>query len=142
MAAGTPQRRLGRGYTLVELLIACTVVALLAAVALPSYRWQVQRAQRADAAAALLRVELAQASHHAHHGLYTADLRALGQRSGLSAEGRYRIEIAEVRAAGYTARAVPVDMRVQQGDGECAVLTLEVEQLHTRRGPAARCWGG
>lgn len=127
-----------RGFTLVEVLIAVTLAGLLAAVALPAYQGQVERARRADAAAALLRLEMAQASHRAHHGTYTRDLRALGTAAGFSPDGRWRVEVAAVHAEGYTARAVPAMGEVR---GDCAVLTLEVDGLQSRRGPARHCWG-
>ncbi|WP_119292821.1 type IV pilin protein [Azohydromonas sediminis] len=126
-----------RGFTLVELLIATAVVGLLAAVAWPAYRGHVEHARRADAAAALLKLELAQARFRAHHGLYTRDLRALGQSAHVGADGRWRLEVADVHAEGYTARAVAA----AASGGDCDVLTLEVDGLHARRGPAPRCWG-
>lgn len=129
-----------RGFTLVELLVVVAAAALLAALALPAYQAQWRNAQRADAVAALLRVELAQAGHRALHGLYSADLRALGQRSALVADGRWRVEIAAAHAEGYVARAVALDDALRRADAACATLTLEVDGLQTRRGPDARCW--
>jgi type IV pilus assembly protein PilE len=129
-----------QGFTLVELLTAAAIAAVFAAIAVPAYQSQVAQARRADAAAALLRLELAQAGYRASHGLYTADLRALGPRTAASDGGRYRLEIADVHAEGYRARAVPSGANVRPGDGTCAVLTLEVDGLHTRRGPSDRCW--
>ena len=44
----------GRGFTLVELLIVATALAILAAIALPAFFEQLARARRADMRAALL----------------------------------------------------------------------------------------
>lgn len=51
----TPPRaaRPGSGFTLVELLVTMTLVAVLAAIAYPSYRAQIQKTRRADAQAVL-----------------------------------------------------------------------------------------
>jgi type IV pilus assembly protein PilE len=46
-------RRIG-GFTLVELMIACVVLAIIVAIALPSYQAQVRKSRRADARNAVL----------------------------------------------------------------------------------------
>lgn len=53
-AGRDPRRGRLRGFTLVELMVAVAVVALLAAIAIPSYSAYVIRGKRAQAKAALL----------------------------------------------------------------------------------------
>lgn len=46
--------RAQRGFTLIELMIAVAVIAILASIAVPSYRGYVERATRTDAHAGLM----------------------------------------------------------------------------------------
>ena len=66
-----------RGFTLTEVLIACAVAALLAAVALPSFRGQLLKAHRTDAVGSLMRLQMAQEKLRSNSGLYSDDLARL-----------------------------------------------------------------
>ena len=137
----TSHGRLRRGFTLIEVAAVCAVVAVLAALALPSYQAQLLRAGRADAVEALTRVQLAQAQHHALHGLYATDLAALrGVPQPLSPQGRYTLALLATDAEGYRATASALPGSRQAGDHDCTTLSLEIVQGFARIGPSARCW--
>lgn len=126
-----------RGLTLVEVLVVLVLVALLAGAALPGYQGHLQRAARIDAVEALTRLQAAQERHRMAHGWYANQLSVLGI-SARSTQGRYAIALAPLGAERYQARAEAVG--AQAADGECSLLTLDVDQGFAREGPSARCW--
>ena len=128
-----------RGFTLVEVVVACAVAAVLAAVALPTYRGTVMKSRRADAVAALSRLQAAEERYRASHGFYGADLGALGV-GARSAEGLYSIEVALTGAEAYRAQALAVAGTSQAADGDCTRIVVDVEIGFARRGPTERCW--
>jgi type IV pilus assembly protein PilE len=131
--------RHARGFTLVELLIAVTVATLIAGIALPSYQSHVHKSRRADAIAALMKLEFAQAGFQANNGIYTDNLAALRQPA-TSDEGHYAITVTAAHAGGYTASAQALAHSPQHADEGCATLTLTVQGERVARGPSRSCW--
>ncbi|HMO47097.1 MAG TPA: type IV pilin protein [Rubrivivax sp.] len=128
------------GFTVVELCVVLAVAGLLAAAAWPSFHAQLQRGRRADAVAALLRVQQAQESHRAHHGLYAAQLQALrGAAAARSDQGLYDIELSG-GGAGYEARAMARAGGAAASDTRCAPLRLRVHEGIADFAPSAACW--
>jgi type IV pilus assembly protein PilE len=133
--------RRAAGFTLVELSIVLAVAGVLAALSWPPLQQQLQRSRRADAVTALMRVQLAQESHRAHHGLYAARLSALnGAASPRSREGLYDIELVETAGEGYTVRATVRADGAAAADRDCASLSLQVRHGLADIAPSARCW--
>lgn len=110
-----------RGFTLVELAITLAVVALLAAVAYPSYNSHMTRARRADAKQALLDVAQRLERYYTERGTYAGA--TLGGTTGIypdtSPNGYYTLAIGTQTADGFTISATP--QGVQTGDA-CAAF--------------------
>jgi type IV pilus assembly protein PilE len=139
--AATRGRCHSAGFTLVELAVVAVLASLLAAITVPVWAAHLQRARRADAVAALTRVQLAQAQHHSHNGLYAWQLVMLkGTTSGVSQAGHYDIRLDSVSADGYTATARARDDSVQKHDDECRELRLLVRGGMVTHEPSRRCW--
>jgi type IV pilus assembly protein PilE len=128
------------GFTLVELCVVLAITGLLAAAAWPSFQSQLQRGRRADAVAALMRVQIAQESHRANHGLYAAQLGALnGATARRSREGLYDIEL-DGGGDRYEVRATARTDGAAASDAACATLRLQVREGIAAFAPSARCW--
>jgi type IV pilus assembly protein PilE len=135
------------GITLLELMTVVAVIGVLAAVALPSYRQYVMRAQRTDAKSALLKLATNQERYYLANRKYgaVADLVAanLLPSTERSERGAYRITIAGAGVATYTATATPVlggafDM---SGDTQCTSFSITAQGIRTATGTAAAsCW--
>lgn len=125
------------GFTLVELLAALSVAAVLAGVAVPSVRAQVLRSHRSDAVAALTRLQAAQERQRDAGGAYAADLGTL-RLPATSDDGRYAITLAADGPDAY--RATAQALGAQADDADCTQITLAVHSGFAQPGPTLRCW--
>jgi len=145
-----------RGFTLIEIMIAVAIVAILAAIALPSFMDSIRKSRRADAFAALNAVQQAQERWRANKPAYAEGLTlapAAPAPPGLglpttSSAGRYDIALSATGATGYTTTATAVVGSSQAADGNCSTLTVELSGGNIRFGSgappdwtdASRCW--
>lgn len=123
------------GMTLVELLTVIVIVGILAAIAVPSYRGYVLRAQRSDATTALLRVQSAEEKYLVQNGKYTTDLVGSPSAGGLglyntSEQGLYNLSV-ELTATGYKATAAAIADKGQAGDKKCTTFTVNETGVRT-----------
>lgn len=127
-----------RGTTLMELMIALVVVAILAALAYPSYRDSLMRGRRIDAIGSLLALRVAQEAWRANSTTY-AGLSELGY-GDMSQEGYYRLRVLERTAAGFLAIASPRADGPQRGDA-CGIYAVNQHGPVLTVGYAdAACW--
>lgn len=138
------------GFTLIELMITVAIIAILAAVATPSYFSYVLKSRRADAKVALSEVSQRQEGYYADNNKYAPSLDVLKldnagfvKKSGnyQSKEGYYQLQI-QVDANGqkYTLKAIP--QAAQAADVRCAELSLDSTGKKTISGVGTvkECW--
>lgn len=126
------------GFSLLELLIALAVLAILSAVAWPSYQDTVHKSRRADARAALLEAaQLLERCHTVHQRYNHADCVIPAG----SPEGFYRITEPVARSAhAYRLRATPIGAQASDAQA-CGYLELDQTGQRSASGhAAAHCW--
>lgn len=119
-----------KGFTLIELMIVVVIVAILAAIAYPSYREQVYKSRRSDAQAALLNtaqvLERCYTEYNAYNNAGCPAVNAAG--NGLSSaygsteNGYYTLSATTLTANAFTLKATP--QGAQSGD-QCGTLTYD-----------------
>lgn len=114
-------RRRGRGFTLIELMIAMAVAAILASIAVPSFADALRRARRVEAVGALLQLQLAQERWRSDHARYSDTLAELGA-APRTPSGLYAMAVEQADDNGFVATATAAEL--QAGDAPCRVLKL------------------
>ncbi len=143
--AGSVTSRTRRGFTLIELVIVMAIIAILVAIALPSYQDSVRKSRRG--AAKSLLVELAQRYERFHtiNNTYAGFFATIpaGDLQSPTTGGPAFYNILEPvagTATVYTLSAVPQGS--QTDDVRCMTLTLNQAGVRTESGTGvlADCW--
>ena len=115
-----PARR--AGFTLIELMIGVAIAGVLAAVAYPSFREQIDKSRRADAIEALIGAQMAQERWRANQAAY-GSLGEIGV-AGITGAGHYTLEVTAADTSGYELLASA--RGTQRADAECRHLRLSM----------------
>lgn len=145
LATPAGRRRLA-GFSLIELMVALAIAAILASVAYPSYRGYVIRTKRAAAAACLTdlsafmeRVYAANLRYDQNNAAATA-LPAVQCRTDLT--GSYTFAFAVNQPTQRTFTVVATTSGPQADDAACANLSINQAGVKTISGNStvAACW--
>jgi type IV pilus assembly protein PilE len=114
-----------QGFTLIELMIVVVVIAILAAIAFPSYSRYLVQSRRSSAQAHLMDIAQSQQRYLLDARSYGGDLATLNVTTPTTVSAYYTIAIAT--AAGppptFTATATPI-----AGTSQASDATLSIDQ--------------
>jgi type IV pilus assembly protein PilE len=143
------RRRKSRGVTLIELMIVILVIGIMSAIAVPSYRKYMIRAQRSEAKIALLQLQTAQEKRYLQQNAYTNDLTGSVSANppglglpGVSETQKYDITISDFGADGQTYTATATPKYGQADDADCKNFTINERGVRGNNGTlsADKCW--
>src|SRR3569833_2829126 len=144
-----------QGFTLVELLTAMVIAAILLAVAIPSYRTQTQKSRRTEAKTALLDLASREERYNSTNSSYSSTLSDLGYSGAWPIKvgsGYYQITACVAanttcatdagKGQAFLLTAQPVG--AQAGDTLCGSFTLastgSQKVTGTASGSPSSCW--
>ena len=136
--------RYSGGFTLIELMIAVAIVAILVATALPSYQAYVLRSHRTIAITALLDLGSRETRYYTANNAYTTSLTALGYGSDPvplpdALNPYYSMSVSAGSSAGtLVIQAAPVANQTSDTCGTFSFTDLGVKSVSA--GTVKDCW--
>ena len=128
------------GATLLELMIALALIAVLAGIGAANYRAYVLRAHRTEARAALLALATTEEAFYLQCNTYAATLDATSTNAcspaslsvaAVSERGYYSLAVMAADTAAWTATATAVSGAPQYADDKCRVFRLTSQGTKT-----------
>lgn len=130
-------KKLHSGFTLIELMIAVAVLAILAAIAWPSYQEHVRKSRRAEAQAFLMAVAARQQQFLVDTRGYSASLTDIGVPTPANVTSTYDIALA-APTGNPPAFSVTATPKASQVGERCG--TLSIDQSGAKTAAISGCW--
>lgn len=129
-----------KGITLIELMIAVAIVAILTSIAYPSYINHLQTSRRTEAMAALTRIANLQEKNYMDNGTYVTDLTKLGLGASpfITENAYYSISAVFPTSATADFTLTATAQNAQANDSHCATFSLS--STGVKGGTNADCW--
>ena len=137
------------GFTLIEMMMVITLVAILGGLAVNSYRNYVLRANRTEGRMALLATQVAQEKYFLQNNQYAQDIATviaappagLGinlTAGGVTSGGNYTLSFAAVTPNSYTLQAVATGTQTKD-TASCLTFTINEQGARTPA-DSTGCW--
>ncbi|MGY6039530.1 type IV pilin protein [Aeromonas sp. AE23HZ002T15] len=120
------------GITLLELMIVVAVVAILAAIAYPSFTDGLQKSRRAEAIKGLLTMQLKQEEYRITNSEYSKNKADLGNPPS----DYYSFDVVSASTNTVTYKLIAQAKGAQSGDTGCANMYIDKADQKT----PAECW--
>ncbi|WP_028487640.1 type IV pilin protein [Thiothrix lacustris] len=137
-----------RGFTLVELMITVAIIAILGAIAFPSYTTSVTKSYRSTAKACLLEYSQFMERFYASNFAYNKDSSGTAMSTPTlpcatqsNMNQRYTFSVDTLAAKTYRVVATPLNTQLTQ-DTQCGTLSIDQTDTRTASGTsgASGCW--
>lgn len=134
-----------RGFTLLELMITVAIVAILAAIAIPSYYRYILRSNRSAAESVMQEIASAQERYMVDSRQFASSVSTLGYAVPDTVSANYKVVTVPTSSSvsagtppSYTVTATPQGNQVS--DTDCGTLTLNGDGSKSASGGASNCW--
>ncbi len=144
-----PRRRTqNHGFTLIELMIVVVIVAVLTAIAFPSYQYEVRKSRRTTARTALLALASREEQYYSLNNNYTSNPSLLGYTGTTSfpiyvpdtTTTYYKITASVVAATSTTLPKFTFTATPQGDQGKDSCTYLSVDSLGNQLPTTPGCW--
>ena len=135
-----------RGFTLMEMLIVVSIIAILAMIAIPGYNYVITKSRRSDAKVALTKAATVLEQCYVLHNQYnykdTSNVPCTPYSKTdavvQSDDGYYKVVTTALSATSYTLTASPNDNSPQQSDNHC--LNFKINSDGSKSATNDDCW--